>query len=321
MPFASTGVSRIRTNIAAENAYNSLDLASRDISLRQLRLSTGNRLNSAADDVAGYITSRALKARNSSLNSCLLAVGDAQNVCHITMDALSNIDDLTRLIKDAAAQASSGSVGTAEKVALAKAAYRMAQQIQTVADSTVFGKRQLLNTSYTANFIIGFDATNTLLTLVIDMRKENPDFNVRSLNFNVNAVPSESTHMRNTAPNTYFAGITNLNLEDLNKINENNLGIFSDEEIGYTLTSLAHAISNINKTASYLGGIANRLTSQEDLLKSQITNYDAAVSRIADADVAKEQLKLIKSQFLQQASITSLSQANQNPVSFLKLLG
>jgi flagellin len=83
--------------------------------------------------------------------------------------------------------------------------------------------------------------------------------------------------------------------------------------------SLANAINNINKVATYLGGISNRLSSQEELLKSQITNYNAAISRIVDADVAKEQLYLIKSQFLQQTSIISLSQANQNPNAFMRL--
>ena len=53
MPFAIGGSGRIRTNTPAENAYNALDTSSRDISLRQLRLSTGRKINNAADDVAG----------------------------------------------------------------------------------------------------------------------------------------------------------------------------------------------------------------------------------------------------------------------------
>jgi len=62
------------------------------------------------------------------------------------------------------------------------------------------------------------------------------------------------------------------------------------------------------------------LTSQEDLLKGQIVNYNAAISRIEDADVAKEQLELIKAQFLQQTSLISLAQANANPQAFLQLI-
>lgn len=309
MPFASAGNSRIRTNIPAENAYNALNTANRDISLRQLRLSTGKRINNAADDVAGYITSRALIARNGALNQAFKTVGDANNMSQILMDGLDSVNSLVTLIKDSTASASSGALGTDEKVALAKAAYRLSQQIQTVADSTVFGGAQLLSGDYSADFFIGLNATNQLLTLTIDMQNENIDFDIESNYFNVNALQDGN-----------FAGVTGLDLTMLNDVNMEDLGIFSRDQIGTTLVSLSEALNNTNKVAAYLGGISNRLTSQEEVLQNQITNYKAAISRIEDADVAKEQLTLIKSQFLQQASLISLSQANQNSSSFLGLL-
>lgn len=309
MPFAIGGNARIRTNTPAENAYNALDLSGRDISLRQLRLSTGKRINNAADDVAGYITSRALQARNGALKAALNTVGDASNTTNILMDSLDNINELLTKMKDATAQAASGALGTDEKVALAKAAYRMAQQIQTVVDSTVFAGSQLLSGSFTANFIIGSNASNTLLTINIDMSTNNIDFNVDSNNFNVNALQVSD-----------FGGVLGLNLNSFNAVSGTDLGIYSTDNIATTLTSLSKAIDNVNKVASYLGGISNRLQSQEDLLRNQIVNYNAAISRIEDADIAKEQLSLIKSQFLQQASLTSLAQANQNPNAFLQLI-
>ncbi|MBS4000076.1 MAG: flagellin [Desulfobulbaceae bacterium] len=309
MPFAIGGNGRIRTNISAENAYNSLEVSSRDISLRQLRLSTGLRINSAADDVAGYITSRALQARNGALKAAINTVGDAQNVTNIVMDSLDNINQLVTQMKDATSQAASGALGTDEKVALAKAAYRLAQQIQTVVDSTVFSGSQLLSGSFTANFIVGVNTKNELLNIEIDMSTSNIDFNVSSNNFDVHSLSSSS-----------FAGITGLDMTAFNDVSSDNLGIFSIENISSTLISLSGALNNTNKVASYLGGITNRLTSQEELLKNQIVNYNAAISRIEDADVAKEQLSLIKSQFLQQTSLISLSQANQNPSNFLQLI-
>lgn len=309
MPSAITNGARIRTNTPAENAYNALDAANRDIALRQLRLSTGKRINSAQDDVAGYITSRALKARNGALQAALNAVGDASSVTNIAQDGLDNISSLLQQIKDAASTASSGALGTDEKVALAKSAYRLAQQIQTIVDATVFGGRQLLSGSFSAEFVIGTGATNNLLTLAVDLTTGNTDFDIGGSNgFNVNI------------SNANFAGVTGLNLQSLNSVSSSDLGIFSNTNIQTTLTSLATALNNISKVASYLGGLTNRLASQEDALKSQITNYNAAISRIEDADVAKEQLQLIRAQFLQQASIVSLAQANQNPSSFLQLL-
>jgi len=308
MPSAITNGARIRTNTPAENAYNALDAANRDIALRQLRLSTGKRINSAQDDVAGYITSRALKARNGALQSALNAVGDATSVTNIAQDGLDNISGLLQQIKDAASTASSGALGTDEKVALAKSAYRLAQQIQTIVDSTVFGGRQLLSGTFSAEFVIGTGATNNLLTLAVDLTTGNTDFDISGSNgFNINIT------------NANFAGVTGLNLSSLNSVSSSNLGIFDNANIQTTLTSLSTALNNISKVASYLGGLTNRLASQEDALKSQITNYNAAISRIEDADVAQEQLKLIRAQFLQQASIVSLAQANQAPSTFLSL--
>lgn len=309
MAFAIGGNGRIRTNIPAENAYNALESANRDISLRQLRLSTGKRINNAADDVASYITSRALISRNGSLKSAMRTVGDGLNLGNIIMDSLDNINNLLSTIKESTAAAASGSMGTDEKVALAKAAYRLSQQVQTVVDSTVFGGRKLLNGDYYAEMLVGFDEHHTQLTIAIDMNTNNVDFNLSANNFNLNSLNTN-----------IFGGITNLNLQDFDKVNADNLGVFSYDKIGTTLYSLSNALNNVNKVASYIGGISNRLSSQEDLLRSQITNYNAAISRLEDSDVAQEQLQLVKSQFLQSASITSLSQANQNPSQFLQLV-
>lgn len=310
MPFASGDNARIRTNTPSENAYNALARSNMQISRSQLKLSTGKRINNASDDVAGYITSRAIQARNGALKSALLTIGDALNVTNIIQDSLDNIDGLIRLMKDATAQAASGALGTDERVALAKAAFRLAQQIQTVVDSTVFGGYQLIGSDYSTNFFVGIDNRNNLLTISIDMTDDNIDFNVDSRAFNPNSMGGVSI----------FAGVTNLDLEDFNLVRKEDLGIFSTEKIGVTITSLAEALNNVNKVAAYVGGIANRLFSQEELLKEQIVNYNAANSRIEDTDVAKEQLELVKSQFLQQASLTSLSQSNQNPNAFLQLI-
>jgi flagellin len=311
MPFAVGGNARIRTNIPSENAYNSLEVSNRNISLRQLRLSTGKRINSAADDVAGYITSRALNARNTSLKSAVNTVGDAKNLANIIMDSLENIGEQLQKIKESVLNASSGAAGTDEKVALAKAAYRLVEQIETVVNSTVFGGRSLLDGTFSTDFVIGTNATNNLLTLDVDLTVMNTvDFNIQSTHgFNINSLTSEN-----------FAGITGLNLASMNDVNSITLGMFDNSSIASTLTSISEAINNVNKVAAFVGGIVGRLDSQEDLLKSQIVNYNAAISRIEDADVAKEQLELIKSQFLQQASLASLAQANANPQQFLQLI-
>ncbi len=120
-----------------------------------------------------------------------------------------------------------------------------------------------------------------------------------------------------------FAGVTGLNLTKFKDVAVGTgdvTGIYAKGAIGDTLKQLTGAIENFSKIASYVGGIENRLNSQEELLKSQITNYNAAISRIEDADMAEQQLGLVKAQFLQSTSLTSLAQANQNPNAFMQLM-
>ncbi len=377
MPIPISGGARIRTNIPADNAYNSLSSASNKIALGQLRLSTGKRINSASDDVAGYITSKSLTARTGALKAALNAAGDAKNVTGIAQDALDQIGDLLTQIKDATAQASSGALGSDEKVALAKSSYRLAQQIQFITDSTVFGGEQLLQGNYSGDWVTGYYANDELMTVKVDLTTNNLDeFNIVNVEgspnnttvglFDLNAtsdakairmattyvdgpeetvitgVDAEGAETTETVKRPTvqldetklmtgaaisFAGVAGLNLEELNNVSANDLGIFTNdgkggkgEGVHLTLQSLSKAIKNVNKVAAYLGGIHTRLSSQEEVLKSQTINYKAAISRIEDTDVAEEQMKLITAQFLQSASLTSLAQANQNPSTFLQLL-
>ncbi len=322
MPTALSNGARIRTNIPAENAYNALQQSSQNIALRQLRLSTGKRINAASDDVAGYITSRSLQSRNGSLKSALGSVGDATNVAAIVQDSLDNINTLLTQIKDNASTASSAALASDEKVALGKAAYRLAQQIQTVVDSTTFAGKQLIDGTFSGEWVVGYksviESASSLLKIGIDLTTTASANGgeidaIVNTDYNINALSSTS-----------FAGVSGLDLSKLNDGESDLLGaegMFGVSNIHTTIGSLSIALANINKVASYVGGVQLRLDSQSELLKSQITNYNAAISRIEDADVATEQLSLIKSQFLQQASLISLAQANQQPQSFLQLFG
>ncbi|MDR0927399.1 MAG: flagellin [Ignavibacteria bacterium] len=324
---------RVRTNMPAMNAYNALIKAGQDIAMAQLRLSTGKRINSAADDVAGYITSRSLMARNGSLRVAKQAAGDAKNVTAIAQDSLEQIGDILTQIKDSAAQASAGALGTDEKISLAKSAFRLAQQIQFITDSTVFGGHSLLDGNFKGDWVTGYSANNNIMTIGIDLNfnnagsygsvsaKNNSMYNVVSGSANPFSLNATGDQLgSNATASGSFGGVTGLNLKDLDSVSADDLGIFSAENIQTTLKSLSIAINNVNKVATYLGGIQVRLDSQEQTLTSQITNYKSAISRIEDTDIAETQMKLIQAQFLQNASLISLAQANQNPNDFLSLL-
>jgi flagellin len=307
---------RIRTNVSAKQAYDSLLKSSQKIATSQLRISTGRRINQAADDVSGYISSRSLQSKNSSLRTSILATEEARNVLAISQDSLSNIHTLLTDLKEATLNASSGSIGDNARAALGKRGYRIAQQIQLVADSTVFGGQQLLDGNYNGEWVIGYKADSTVLDITVDLRSSNADLNVESGSFSLNAI-LESV---NGGGDLSFGGVTGLDLSVLNDITDQNAGVFSDDKISDFVDKLSLALTNITKVTSYLGGIDNRLQSTSEFLLSQVTNYDAAISRFDDADVAKEQLVLSKEFFLSQTSLASMSQSNSSIVNFFRLL-
>jgi flagellin len=309
MPFSVGNSARIGSNTPASIHLKMLRDTNRELNKHQLNISTGKQINNASDDVANYPTSRILRSRNSTLQSAMEAVADAGNVVNIILESYDNIVDLVTEIKNNAAQAASGVQGTDEKIALSKAAYRLASQIQTVVDSSVFGGRSLIDGSFSANFVISVNASNSLQTLTIDMGTANPNFNTSSGNFDINSMNISN-----------FAGVTGLDLRELDLVNSTDLGIFTDDKLALTLTSLSHAIDNITNTAAYVGGYSQRLESQAELLTEQITGYKDTISRIEDADVAREQLELTKKQFMQQTALYSLTQANVSPQSYLRLL-
>jgi len=308
MPTATSLGGRIRTNISSKMAHDALLQSGNQIAKSQLKITTGRRINQAADDVSGYITSRSLISRNSTLESNLLSTGEAINVTTIVQDAYDNVHNLVTEIKRSAILASSDSIGTSEKVALAKSAYRLAQQVDLVSSSATFGGRQLLDGTFSSDWLIGIDAEHKSLSVNLDLRPGNEDLNVLG-QFGLSLDSDE------------FAGIRELDLSKLDEVTTENLGVFGREKITKTITDLANALDNVSNVAAYVGGFQARLFSQNDALLSQISNYKGAISRIDDADVAEEQVKLSKQEFLHQASLLSMSQANSSPFNYFRLIG
>lgn len=315
MPTIISNGSRIRTNISAELAYNFAQKASSDLAQNQLRISTGQKINSASDDVSGFITAGALTARNGALKSALRSAGEAINVVSIAQDSYDNINQLLSDLKNSAATASNSSLGTDEIVSLGKASYRLAQQIQFVVDSSVFSGKQLLYGNFSAQFNVGNNGNNDILSVNVNLSADNADLNVESRNFKVFSIVDN----QNGSSVSNFAGVSNLDLSVLNNISNDSLGIFANDIIKDTITSLSDAIQNISNVGAYLGGVQMRLESQNEISSSQIVNYNSAISRIKDSDIAQEQLNYSKNAFLQNSALNSLTQANLSPFNFFRL--
>jgi len=154
---------RINTNVAALNAYNALMDINRQIGTHQLALASGKRINSVADDPAGFTIARKLQARSKGIGQALNNVGDAKSVLSTAEGGLQNISDILISIKEKVTQATNGSMGTTELNAIVTQVKDFATEIDSIIGQTTFNGQQLLNNNFTnKTFQIGADSADTL---------------------------------------------------------------------------------------------------------------------------------------------------------------
>ncbi len=161
MAFSTGG--RINTNIGANQAYGALNSISRDLGVHQLRLATGKRINSAADDASGYVISKKMEARIRSMSAALDNVGDAQSVFGVTEGAYQTIADILTTVKEKQTRAANGAMGSEEKDAIAAEINSLMSEIDDISNQTKFNGTTLLSgTAYSKDFQVGDGSSDTL---------------------------------------------------------------------------------------------------------------------------------------------------------------
>ena len=271
--------SRIFTNVGALNAFDALNRINSKIGVHQLRLASGKRINSAADDPAGYTISQKLRARSRALSQALNNVGEAKNILSVAEGGLQNINDIFVTIKEKVIQAGNGSYSNEELTAVLTQVQDLLAEVDDVISQTKFNGTKLLDANFTSKvFQVGADGGDTL-TVSLSATIDSSDFGLNSLT---------TTDLTGSAVTT-------------------------------TLNSLDTAISRISKELQTIGSLIQRLDVKEATLQVAITNTEAAASRIMDADIAKEQLEATKLQILQQTATVQLAQANSAPGNVLQL--
>ena len=270
------GGTRINTNVGALNAFNALNNINSKIGTTQMRLASGKRINSAADDPAGYTIGKKLDTRSRSLSQALSNVGELKNILSVAEGGLQAINDIYVGIKEKVIQAGNGSYGAEELGALVTQVQDMLNEVDDIVDETKFNGSKLVNANFSSKvFQTGADSGDSI-TVSLTATIDSADFGIGSL---TSATIGASA----------------------------------------TLSSLDTAINRVSTELQKVGSLISRMDVKEQTLSVSITNTDAAMSRIMDADIAKEQLEMTKLQILQQTSTVQLAQANSAPQSVLSL--
>ena len=270
---------RINTNTQAALSLNSLNKTSNEIGMRQLRLATGSRINSAADDSAGYTISKKLESKTRGQAQALSNIGDAKSLMSVAEGSLGSIQDILATMKEKAVQAANDTLGAEERTAIANQLTELAAEIGDITTNTKFNGQSLLDgtggTSGSFSFQVG-------------------DTAAEAFTLDLSAVKSDTTTL----------GVDALTVD-------------SAANAQTSITAIDTAIGKVSAYASKFGDAQNRLDFKAQNLETSKTNYESANSRIADADFAKEQMQIVKLQILQQTGSAAFAQSNAAPQSVL----
>ena len=296
-------MSRINTNINALNALRSLNDINTQLSVSQLRLATGKRINTAADDAAGFTIAKKFNARSQGLGQAVANIGSAKNLMSVAEGHLNNILDILTQMKTKATQAADDSLGTAERNSIQSELKALATQIDLEVTQSTWNSKSIFGTgnsttgsasSVQFKFQIGAGASSSDDVLKFDLlAKDNVSFDGGNTNY-------KSDGLRVSVATAGRAVTSSASAQAL-------------------MSNIDTAIADVSEGLSYIGAVVNRLTYQETSLTVARTNTEAARSRVEDADMAYEQLEATKLQILQQTASAMLAQANAGPQSIMQL--
>ena len=288
----------VNTNIGASLAQAALVKNQRALDNAMEQLSTGSKINSAADDAAGLAISTRMTSQINGLNMAVKNANDAINMVNTAEGALIEMTTMLQRMRELALQASNGTTDVNDRSYLDSEYKALYAEIDRIADNTEWNGRTILDNSADGNasgfveFQVGMD-TGQVITV---------DFG----NF-TNVTGS------GTFASFVSAGAT---AGTISATTTSQAQLKASAAIGAIDTAL-DAISNQRAT---LGGVANRLTHSVDNLTNIRTNAEATRSTIIDTDYAASTTELAKAQIIAQAGTAMLAQANQLPQTVLALL-
>jgi flagellin len=282
---------RINNNIAAINAFRNLDNTQIALGKAAEKLSSGLRINRAADDAAGLVISQEMRAQISGMKQAVMNAQDGVSLAQTAEGDLQEVNDLLQRMRDLAVQSSNGSYTNQSRCATDAEFQSLRQQIVQIGSYASFGTLNLF--SFDATTGINFQAA-------------------AGVSFMVGANTREAVAVSWSDLFSSYAGIVTYGTT---------VNVLTQTFAMAMVDLMDQAIDAVSTTRGKIGAYQNRFESAVRTQQVAIENVTASESRLRDVDVAQEMTNFTKLQILQQAGTSMLSQANSLPQSSLKLLG
>lgn len=318
----------VNTNVSSLNAQRQLDRSGGDLDTAFKRLSSGLRINSAADDAAGLQISDRLQSQILGLNQGNRNANDGISLAQTAEGAMEEMTTMFQRIRTLSQQAANGSNTDEDRLALQEEIRQLSSEINRVAADTTFGGQNLLNGNYEANFQVGADAVQVIgfSMKTVGGTAYGPNSMTANNGFTMSGIAAIASAVGGKGMSVLAAGISNVQTT----LTEATVGFSNMAATVISVSTQANAqqvmaamdamIAVVDKKRSELGAVQNRFQSTIRNQANISENLSAAKSRIKDADFAMETAQLTRAQILQQASQTILGQANQRPQAALSLL-
>jgi flagellin len=319
----------INTNVAALNAYNNLNANQNSLDNAFAQLSSGLRINKAADDSSGLAISQGLTSQINGLTQANSNVQDGINVAQIADGSLGTVQNILQRMRTLVVQAAN--TGTQDQTSLSAIQQEMTSlngELDNISSQTTFGSTNLLNGTYKGVFQVGSNG-GTANAITLDLTSGNGFDGVSSSQLGLGTTTGASGSSDPTSSG--FTGVASGTLSSLNIVKYNGVTGYTpnDAASGTTygstqaeddLAVIDHAISQVSTARSSIGAVQNEMTYTSSNLQTAITNITASRSNLTDADLATQVTMMTQQQILTSAATSVLAQANSAPQAILKLL-
>ena len=282
---------RIFNNTASINAQRLLAKNSERLAESVERISSGIRINRAADDAAGLAVSEALRSDIRAMRQAIRNGNDGISMINVTEGALNEQASILIRLRELASQSSTGTVGSTERQTIQLEFSSLRSEIDRISQSTTFNGQGLVDGGLASSIA---SANHIILQIGINS-SSNSQINLNS-EMNLAAITSSALSIDTLSLTSVAGALT-------------------------ALDSLNSAINLISQGRGKVGAVQNRLTRTIANLGVAVENLQAAESSIRDADIAEEIAALTRNQILVQSATAMVGQANLIPQSILQLLG
>ena len=295
----------INHNQMASNVANTLTSHYGNLQTSTKRLSTGLRVNSAADDAAGLAIRELMRTDITALQQGVRNANDAISLIQTADGALGVIDEKLTRMKELAEQAATGTYDSTQRLMIESEYQAMASEITRIANATDFNGIHLLNGNLSSSTHSGSAMTSTGKMKIHFGTANDSAEDYYYIQIGTSTASALGVGNQATASSTTADART----------------VSTQEQAQKALVGLTNAVVSKDKIRAHLGALQNRLENTISNLTTQSENLQAAESRISDVDVATEMTSFVRNQILTQSAVAMLSQANSMPQMAMQLIG